>query len=279
MKETDPALVRSDIDREISEVLFREFDKPERLAAFARVAEHMTDGFYWVMLSDLYRRSESLYQDQHVLRGLMAANRPCRYMLMSDEERARLARLPARPTIFRGGWLSNLLGWSWTLERGKAKWYANRCPYDGQPLIAKARVLHHHIAAYFGDEGHDEIVVPPEHIHIVAVIPLPRVELDNESILFQKIQSGMPLADEDVGLGMQALVMRKNAAEGAGAGLDKIYAKINRRIAILARWGFDEKVLKLEKLKKFVHKLPEVVEQLEAVGHVTREEGAVKLQT
>lgn len=257
----------TDDDREISAMLYREFDKPERLKAFGKISDHLTDKFYWTFFSHIFRANESLYQDQSLLRKLMLSNRSGKAFLMSDEEYNKFARLPRELTIFRGGWLDNIEGWSWTLSRGKAKWYANRCPYDGQPLLRKGRIKRERVEAYFGDEDHDEIVVPPERVRIVATIKLPTIEITPIQALSQQVQAGLMTEADDIRIGIQAACIRMNIKGDK----EKSLGHLDERVETLRKWGFTEKVEALEKLRQLVlEPTPEIL-ALEEAQHVKGE--------
>jgi len=257
----------TDDDREISAMLYREFDKPERLKAFGKVCPHLTDKFYWTFFSHIYRANESLYRDQALLRKLILSDRRGKAFLMSDEEYNKFARLPRELTIFRGGWLYNIEGWSWTLNRKKAKWYAIRCPYDGQPLLRKGRIKRERVEAYFGDEGHDEIVVPPERVRVVATLKLPPIELTPSQMLFQQVQAGLMVETEDLRIGMQAVCMRVNIKDN----IEKALGHLDERIETLCKWGFTEKAEVLQKLRQLVlEPTPEIL-ALEEAQHVKGE--------
>lgn len=257
----------TEADREISYLLFREFDKPERLKAFGEVCDKLSDRFYWTLFAELYRRNESLYRDQDLLRRLILSNRPHKGFLMSHEEYQTFNHLPRNLTIFRGGWLDNILGWSWTLDRGKAKWYANRCPYDGQPLVNKGRVERGLVEAYFGSEGHDEIVVPPERVRIVATLKLPQVQITFSQRMFQQVQAGLMLETDDIRIGMQASCMRMNTK----GNIAKVLVSVDQRIESLVKWGFNEKVEALQKLREFVIEPPPEILALEEAQHAEGE--------
>ena len=254
-------------DREITALLFREFDKPERLRAFGEVSDHLSDRCYWSLLSELLRRNESLYRDQSLLRKLLQCGRPEKSFLMSVDEYKKFYRLPKLLTIYRGAWLDNAAGWSWTLTRGKAKWYANRCPYDGKPLLIKGRVKKELIEAYFGAEDHDEIFVSPNRVRIVTTIKLPEVQITQSQRIFQQVQAGFMLETDDIRIGLQASCMRINVK----GNIEKAFKIVDERIESLTKWGFVEKVEALGKLRRFVLEPPPAILALEEVQHAKGE--------
>ena len=96
---------------------------------------------------------------------------------MDEEERKALAALPDRLTIYRGVHIKKgtLRGLSWTLDRERAEWFANRWA-KRRPYVVEAEVLKSDVRAHFLARGEAEIVVLPNRLvtHTVKSIPLNR---------------------------------------------------------------------------------------------------------
>lgn len=76
-------------------------------------------------------------------------------------------------TIYRGeGELSSPLNeaYSWTLDKDKAEWFANRFDTENIGIVYQARVHIDNIKAYFEDRGEEEVIVFPEDIADVQII-------------------------------------------------------------------------------------------------------------
>lgn len=83
--------------------------------------------------------------------------RKTRYRVMSRGERATFSRLPDTLTIYRGyRGDGGHFGMSWTIDRGKAEWFARRFG-DGEPFVATAIISKADVLAYFTRES--EILV------------------------------------------------------------------------------------------------------------------------
>jgi len=84
---------------------------------------------------------------------------------MEQEERKALAALPDRLTIYRGVHIKKgtLRGLSWTLDRERAEWFANRWA-KRRPYLVQAQVLKSDVRAHFLDRGEAEIVVLPNRL-------------------------------------------------------------------------------------------------------------------
>lgn len=90
---------------------------------------------------------------------------------MDDEERAKLASLPEKVTIYRGFKHSeSMSGFSWTLRRTRAMWFANRWKRnDDEPKVATGTVHRDDILAYYSGRNEDEVVVFPDVVEIQVV--------------------------------------------------------------------------------------------------------------
>ena len=69
---------------------------------------------------------------------LLRSDRPERYAIMTENERAVLADLPDEVTVWRGD--TDDPGWSWTLKREVAEWFARQRErvYGGQGRLRTA---------------------------------------------------------------------------------------------------------------------------------------------
>ncbi len=228
----------------IQGILYRDFDKPERLRALAVVAHRLEPGAYWHLVGEMYRSTESAYDNLDVIEQLFMCPRPRRYLVMTNMESKRLRRLHKEPTIYRGCWAGNAAGWSWTLSRKTATWYANRCPYDGQPLIIKGRVRQTDILAYFGGEGHEELVIPPGRVRVVTRIELPPIEITAVQSMSQKVQAGVL----DFNWDPQFLLQRVKWMVEAN-GVEHVVSECNARIKDLHEFGWTQRAKDYEGMR------------------------------
>jgi len=96
----------------------------------------------WKLVNDMF-----LSADQH--------------HLMDDAEFDFFKVLPDRITVYRGSG-NNVTaaraarGMSWTLDRGKAEWFAQR---DGDGFCIKAEVPKRNVFAYFDGRNEQEVVI------------------------------------------------------------------------------------------------------------------------
>jgi len=143
-------------------------EKPYRLDALKAVSNRLTDKEYWEHLRYCYTDIEFPSQDVDLLRELFAVQRPHRENIMSDEERATLAGLPDKITVFRGHSKIGVSGWSWTLDQSVAEWFANRCTLFGnEGVVSKGVVKKSHVIAYFDSRDENEIVIDPRNVTVL----------------------------------------------------------------------------------------------------------------
>jgi hypothetical protein len=143
-------------------------ETPYKMEWLEKLAPEMSDADYWAALGVWYTEQE--FFDQAQLRRLFAVDRPYREHLMDEEDRAALAQLPETFEVHRGyGKTAN--GWSWTIDRDKAIWFAQRfagVSSDKPPMLATGSVDRSAVVAYFGGRGESEIVVDPKKVKRVT---------------------------------------------------------------------------------------------------------------
>jgi hypothetical protein len=169
------------------------FGSHDRLKPFLEARRYMTDEEYWPALRLVFDGHDAPSAWAWRLRYLLAGGgrkRAGAELLMTEEERARLGALPPKVTIYRGfvrpggTWR----GWSWTLSRERAEWFARR-PLDrigayrlslhglrvnprAVPHVATARVAKRDVLAFLGERKEEEILVDPRRVALVSAKPL-----------------------------------------------------------------------------------------------------------
>ncbi|MDB4778227.1 hypothetical protein OAG68_02100 [bacterium] len=141
-------------------------EKPFQLSAFMDVAERMDDRTYWELASSVYTQSENLHQNQAAIRQVLTSDRPERTAMMTTEEQQFLDGLPSQVEIFRGFAFDNSRGWSWTISRDKAEWFANRYAKElgGITRVASGSIAKCDVIAYLDGRDEKEIVCDPKSI-------------------------------------------------------------------------------------------------------------------
>lgn len=133
-------------------------ERPYRLAAFSVIDNLLSNEQYWKLLGELWVDSENIWQNKSMWKEYLKSDRPERRKIMSDKELAHLLSLPDTFTVYRG-YLprKNKNGLSWTLDKKKAEWFANRFSQKG--LVAQRVVKNSDCIAYFSGKGESEILL------------------------------------------------------------------------------------------------------------------------
>jgi hypothetical protein len=133
-------------------------ERPYRVSAFKDIEHQLTDENYWKLLSRMWTDTENSYQDLSTWKNLFKSKRNQRHNLMTEDELDTMKSLDDIVTIFRGC-VENLNedGLSWTLDRDRAEWFANR--FDEKGIVIERTVSREEIVAYFNARGEEELII------------------------------------------------------------------------------------------------------------------------
>lgn len=155
-----------------------------RVEALLDVAPMMSDRDYWHAVGYVWSDAECLWQLEDEMRTLLGAPRAGREALMRLAEAEALAAMPEEFAVFRGAQRSlNERGWSWTLSRDRAVWFARRGaarPWEGrrrsnaatEPVLLAGSARRRDVVAYFDGRNEQEIVIAPESVRDVVATPV-----------------------------------------------------------------------------------------------------------
>jgi hypothetical protein len=101
-------------------------ERPYRLWAFIKIKDKLDDKSYWELLSDIWIDSENIYQNQQTWKLLLKSKRSNKEFFMDKKERKSFNKLQEEITVYRGHDGKNEKGFSYTLSKEKAKWFAQR---------------------------------------------------------------------------------------------------------------------------------------------------------
>lgn len=148
-------------------------ERPYRLDAFLDISQHLDGPRYWELLGDVWSDTENSWQNTDKWREALTADREGREM-MSDKDVRCVFDLPPEEggllpmtRIYRGYRFDDALqGYSWTLDKARARWFANRLRQDDHPSpkIASGFVAREHVIAYMTSRDEQEIVTLPENV-------------------------------------------------------------------------------------------------------------------
>jgi hypothetical protein len=160
-------------------------ERPYRSDAFMRIKSRLTDEQYWDLLSEIWIDSENIRQNQRRWINLLRAKRPGREHMMNEADRDALAAMPDTLSVFQGHTDERDDGWSWTLDRSKAEWFAHRFAQleEADPVLSFGTCSKADVVAYLTRRGEDEILVDRSKVTICGVRPLPHRTTSSDSAL------------------------------------------------------------------------------------------------
>jgi hypothetical protein len=149
-------------------------ERPYRFKAFDEISQDIeSDRDYWELFGNVWVDSENIWQNIHYIYPALRADRSDREYMMDEKERKFLSELPDKFTIYRGHTRRNRKGYSWTLNSGKARWFAGRFN-EKSASVASAICSKKDVIAVFLGRGEFEVVVDPINLKIDKVGKLRR---------------------------------------------------------------------------------------------------------
>lgn len=148
-------------------------ERAYRIDAFLDISWRLDGPRYWDLLGQVWSDTENAWQNKVEWREALTSDLDGREM-MSDEDVRCVFDLPPEKggllpmtRIYRGYRFDDALqGYSWTLDKARARWFANRLRQNDQPppKIASGFVAREHVIAYITGRDEQEIVALPEHV-------------------------------------------------------------------------------------------------------------------
>lgn len=140
-------------------------EKPHRFNAFISVKNKMNDVMYWEMLGELIIGTENFWQWKDKFHEILE-ERSGSWQMMTESEKSFLLNSQSKLTIYRGCSNNNKQGWSWSLDKDMAIWFANRYNSRDRILITgecdKSMVV-----AFFNGRNEHEILINPKNVNVI----------------------------------------------------------------------------------------------------------------
>jgi hypothetical protein len=134
------------------------YERPWRLQGFQEIMHLMTDTEYWRLFAQVWTDTENQWQNKSAMKRLLNSKRKNREAMMNEEEQSYMRTLPESVTIYRGCRKDlNENGMSWTLNREKAEFFANRFQHEDGKIL-EATVNKKEIYAVFLGRKEFEVV-------------------------------------------------------------------------------------------------------------------------
>lgn len=136
-------------------------ERPYRLQAFTSVVDKIEKDpkEYWETLGEIWVDSENIWQNMDYWRFYLTTGpEKDKEYFMSEEDRETFKNLPETITVYRGYVpRKNKGGFSYTLSKEKAEWFAKRFGKDGK--VIERTVNKKDIFAYKNDRNEQEIII------------------------------------------------------------------------------------------------------------------------
>jgi hypothetical protein len=151
--------------------------RPYRLDALAKCVDLGVSGSeYWRLVGEVWTDSENIFQNRRRWKRLWSSKEPEREACMDKQERARLAGFPDWFTVWRGtARQQSIKGLSWTTDKEKAVWFAERSAIETQPLLVAGTVSKKDVKAVFLGRNETEIVSMAVRIEKVTPVEKPLI--------------------------------------------------------------------------------------------------------
>ena len=164
--------IEAERNEDWSEFIFLH-QRPYRTKALVKALRRCHDPVEAALLvTEVWIDSENLRQHRADWLKIWTAL-PDSRLTMNEDERAALRALPDRIRVFRGFQKfrkRGLRGLSWTTDRAKAEYFAQRFSVLGQRgFVASGTVRKSNVLAYFSGRMESEVVVLPDNVRGVTV--------------------------------------------------------------------------------------------------------------
>lgn len=152
------------------------YERPYRFYAFKLIQNKLADKEYWELLGNIWTDTENAWQYRRDINKFFHPKKrdwSMRIYMMDDEERKIFAQLPDRFIVYRGCGLKNKKGYSWTLSRTTAIFFAMRYrAKDDTAILLSVEVNKSDVLAYFDGRREQEIVVLPKSLKQIKTMRL-----------------------------------------------------------------------------------------------------------
>ncbi|AAN02014.1 gp82 [Mycobacterium phage Corndog] len=148
-------------------------ERPWRAEAFGHISWRLDGPEYWELLGRVWSDTENAWQYRSEWRDYLSADPEGREMMSTPEVRCVFTRPPETggllpmTRVYRGYCHDDGAdGFSWTLDKARARWFATRLRESGDPpgRIIAGFVAKEHVIAYITSRDEQEIVCFPEHV-------------------------------------------------------------------------------------------------------------------
>lgn len=169
-------------------VFFGIVDNPFRMDALLAVNAALSDSEFWQSFQSIWMQAENLWEDHATLKKLLALKRDGKTSTMVDTEREALCSLPDTISVFRGAGARNSAGYSWTLSKDRAEWFAANRLAESEAFCFSGRCSKMDVIALLLERQEQEIIIDPNKVRVLNIDPV-KVVQNRNSYYFTKASS------------------------------------------------------------------------------------------
>lgn len=133
-------------------------ERAYRLQAFLDIEELLTGEQFWEYLADIWTDSENIWQNKSIYKKLFKKHLEHKHKFMSEDDKKVYNSLPEQVKVYRGHQNKNKIGFSYTTNKEKAEWFANRFN-KGNGQVRERVIPKSKIIAYTNSRSEQEIII------------------------------------------------------------------------------------------------------------------------
>lgn len=144
-------------------------ERPYRFQTFQDISDKIPVKAYWPLLREVWEDSENIFENLSMWEEAWLGSVPTK--VMDKEEKKVFKSLPAYVTIYRGVQKkSYAYGMSFTVDRDRAVWFANRWQKKGERgFLITGNVHKTGILGYLNGRGEKEIVTYYDDVENIEI--------------------------------------------------------------------------------------------------------------
>lgn len=150
-------------NQQIEDWLFTNYDSYERMEVLLDLYHYVDREIFFKVLGSLWSASDKISAFKDDLEYILAEDDTHYYgLMMTDDEKLALSKLPEEITIYRGCYPHNMNGLSWTTDLDTAVKFTSMNRYthaDLKPLVMTSSILRKDSILLL-ERGENEIIAP-----------------------------------------------------------------------------------------------------------------------
>jgi hypothetical protein len=143
---------------------------PFRLSFLDKIQKFLSPDEYWRFFRFAWNTAENSWEQRSLINKLINYPKGSPRSMMMAKEIAEFNKLPQTLQLYRGAMVYNALGYSWTLSRGVARWFAEKRQPHRVTMIIKGTCKKSDVFGLFLIQSEREILVNPQKVNLTGGI-------------------------------------------------------------------------------------------------------------